>query len=376
MRVLYVATNVPYPRECGGTTHVGAVTRELARRGHEVVVCARDEPDLGEGEVEGAPVHRFRWRYRDIGASQAYHRRTHGRRLARLARDHAVDVIYERDSSMGGGYVASRSTGLPLAVEVNDLWYHPPSLERAGRIVAISGAVRSIIPERHHGKTAFIHNAVDAGAYQGVRPAQIGGAEGHRLVGYTGSLLAWHGIEELAYALPRVVEEEPRALLVVAGEPTTPEGQRNLYLLKYMARGADGGSALRHLGRVPHDRIPSILAACEVCVAPFNPAPEPHLVEHGFWYSPLKLFEYLAAGRAVVSTDIDNVRDILGGGRGSLVRPGDPDALARAIVELLQDDARRARMGELGRAYALENTWERRVDVYERALEEAASGGG
>jgi glycosyltransferase involved in cell wall biosynthesis len=375
VRVLYVATNVPYPRECGGTTHVRGVALELKHRGHEVVICARAGPGLEEGVHEGIPVHRFDWRFRDIGLSKVYHRWRHGSRIAKLAKDLEVDLIYERESSMGAGTLASRLTDLPLAAEVNDLWYYPPMLERARRIIANSGGVKTLIPERHHHKTVFVHSAVDFVSFQGAEPVVIEGLEGRTLVGYTGSILAWHGIEDLAFALPRILEEEPAVTIIIAGEPDTPESLQSLYLVKYMAHAAGQPCAVHHLGRVPYSAIPGVLAASEVCVAPYNPTPEPALVERGFWYSPMKLWEYLAAGRPVVATDLENIRDILAGGRGLLVPPNDPKALAAGVIELLQDEQRRAEMGELGRAFARNNSWERRVDDYERALTEAASGG-
>jgi glycosyltransferase involved in cell wall biosynthesis len=80
-------------------------------------------------------------------------------------------------------------------------------------------------------------------------------------------------------------------------------------------------------------------------------------------------------GRAVVSTDLPSIREIVGDDKGILVPPGDPDALARAMVDLLMDGERRMTMGKLGHAFAEENTWERRVDDYERAMEEALDGG-
>ena len=89
----------------------------------------------------------------------------------------------------------------------------------------------------------------------------------------------------------------------------------------------------------------------------------------------MKLWEYMAAGRAVVSSDLPSIREIIGDDRGVLVPPGDPVALADAIAGLLEDDERRNAMGQRGLAFARENTWERRVDQYEEALEDALEGG-
>ncbi len=379
MRILYVATNIPYPRECGGTVHVRGELRELRRRGHEVALCAREGPGLGEGDVDDVPVHRFSWRYRDVGALQAVQRWSHGMRVARIAREHRAEVIYERESSLGSGAIAASLRRLPLVVEVNDTWWHPASLERAARIVSTTGSVRTVVPQRHHHKTRFIHTGVDAAHFEGAKPEAIEGAAGRPVVGYTGSLLAWHGIEDLAGALPLLLQEVPEAVLVVGGEATTPEGHALVARLRSAAEGAGRLDALVLLGRVPYVRMPGVLAACDVCVAPYNPGREAHLVEHGFFYSPMKVWDYMAAGRAVVGTDVGNLSGMLADGRGELVPPADPGALASAVAGLLGDPDRRARMGGLAKEHARAHSFEVLGDDYEGAILEAvasARGGG
>ncbi len=371
-----MATYIPFPRECGGTIHVRGEMRELRRRGHEVVLCARAEEGLAGGEVDGVPVHRFSWRYRDVWALQAVQRWAHGMRVARIARDCGADVIYERETSMGSGAIAASLARLPLVVEVNDTWWHPSSLERAARIISVTGSVRTVVPERHHHKTVFIHNAVDTSHFEGARRAHLEGAEGRRLVGYVGSLLAWHGIDDLAKALPLVLKEAPDATLLVAGEARTAEGARMLEHLRSAARDAGRPEGLLLLGRVPYDQLPGVLAACEVCVAPFNPATEPLLREYGFFYTPIKVWDYMAAGRAVVATAVENVREILADGRGLLVPPGDPVALARAISDLLGDGDLRDRTGRLAREHALRHSYTAMGAVYEDAILAAVHEGG
>jgi glycosyltransferase involved in cell wall biosynthesis len=375
VRILYVATGVPFPLECGGTTHIREVAQELRRRGHELILCVRAEPGLEEGMVEGFRVHRFSWRNRDMAVSQVVHRWSHGTRVARLAKRYDVDLIYERENSMGSGAIASQLVGLPLTAEINDLWYSPKTLERAGRIISNSGSVKGIIPERYHDKTVFVHMAADTKAFVDVEPATIPGTEGRRLMCYMGSLLAWHGIPDLVDALPSVHQRVPDATLLLLGKATTSEGQMNMAALEEMAATVGDPSLLHPMGLVDHNEVPGVLASCDLCVAPFNPSGEPDLLKYGFWYSPTKLWEYMAAGKPVVATDLDNIRDIVGTDRGILVPPGDPAALADALVKVLTDDDLRRRMGESSLAFARDNTWERRVDEYEQAIVETLEGG-
>jgi glycosyltransferase involved in cell wall biosynthesis len=88
---------------------------------------------------------------------------------------------------------------------------------------------------------------------------------------------------------------------------------------------------IRWLGQLDHRRIPTFLAALDVALLPYPALPD-------FGFSPLKLFEYLAAGAPVVASDLGQVRDVLEQGRwGRLVAPGDPDALAAGIRAVLDD---------------------------------------
>jgi glycosyltransferase involved in cell wall biosynthesis len=108
-------------------------------------------------------------------------------------------------------------------------------------------------------------------------------------------------------------------------------------------------------GAVPHHEVPALLATASIGLAPYAPdAPG--------YFSPLKLFEYLAAGLAVVAGAIDGVREVVGDGQAVLVPPGDPAALAEAVRDVAADARWRARLGEAGRALvAAEHTWDRRA---------------
>jgi glycosyltransferase involved in cell wall biosynthesis len=109
-------------------------------------------------------------------------------------------------------------------------------------------------------------------------------------------------------------------------------------------------------GQVPHAQIGGYLAAMDVAVAPYR-APGPG--EGDFYFSPLKVFEYLAAGKPVVAPRLGQIAGILAEGRcGALYPPDDVAALATHLRTLANDPALRASLGRAGAALVRERyTW-------------------
>jgi glycosyltransferase involved in cell wall biosynthesis len=107
-------------------------------------------------------------------------------------------------------------------------------------------------------------------------------------------------------------------------------------------------------GSVPYEKVPLYINASDICVAPFRIKRNMKI-----GLSPLKVFEYLACEKPIVSSEILNLEFIEQQNLGILVKPEDPDELAKAIIKLLKDDKLREEMGKNGRKYVVKNhSWE------------------
>jgi len=181
------------------------------------------------------------------------------------------------------------------------------------------------------------------------------------VIGYVGHLYPWKGPHLLLEALSAL--ENVRAI-IVGGHPA----ERDLQHLQQQAHTLGVTARVTFTGYVDRGRIADLLAAMDVLVLPHTSTP---ISER--YASPLKLFEYMAAARPIVASDLPSIREVLTDETAVLVAPGDPAALAAGIRRTLDDWAsaeQRAR-----RAYDLvsDYTWDRRAERLDSLLERVAT---
>jgi glycosyltransferase involved in cell wall biosynthesis len=121
-------------------------------------------------------------------------------------------------------------------------------------------------------------------------------------------------------------------------------------------------SAVIITGLAPQARVPQMLAAADIAVLPYPSLPRE------LWFSPLKLYEYMATGKAIVASRAGQIAEVIEDGHnGVLVTSGDVSELARALIGLLKNPAERARLGHNAHRQAVErHSW----DQYVRRLED------
>jgi glycosyltransferase involved in cell wall biosynthesis len=122
-------------------------------------------------------------------------------------------------------------------------------------------------------------------------------------------------------------------------------------------------------GAVAYADVPAHLKWARVGVAPYQPSRLGQM-QLGFFWSPLKIFEYMAMGLPVVSIDVEPLRDVIRASEGRLVAEGDVDALADAIVRIAGDRSGAEAMGRSARERVVaEFSWQRHCEQLERILE-------
>ena len=164
---------------------------------------------------------------------------------------------------------------------------------------------------------------------------------------YLGHLYPWKGVDVLLEAVRALDPEVP--VYVVGGVP--PDLDR-------IARRAADLPNVTVTGHLPPAEARRYLMACDLAVIPFS-GRTAIAREHA---SPLKLFEYMAAGCAIVASDLPSLREVLADGRNAvLVAPDDPGALAAGVSRVLHDHELAARIRQAARAEVEEHTWTQRA---------------
>jgi glycosyltransferase involved in cell wall biosynthesis len=184
---------------------------------------------------------------------------------------------------------------------------------------------------------------------------------GRPVVLYSGTFESYQGLSDLIQAIPLVRAQIPEATFVLLGA----ENGTGL-AVRAQAAALLQTAAVRILDRQPRHEIPSYLGLADILVSPRS---------HG-GNLPLKVFDYLAAGRPIVATDIPTHRSVLDEKLAVLVQPTSR-GLADGIVSLLRDSERALRMGQAGRRYAEEHLgWNKFVtglsDLYEDVHRQAS----
>jgi glycosyltransferase involved in cell wall biosynthesis len=169
-------------------------------------------------------------------------------------------------------------------------------------------------------------------------------------IGYAGHLYPWKGVHLVIEALAALPDTRG---LIIGGH----EGEGDLGRLRELVDQLDCTSRVTFTGRVAPVDVAPLLKQADVLTLP-NPA---SAISTAFT-SPLKLFEYMAAGRPIVASDLPSIREILRDGHNALlVEPGNPQALTAAIRRLREEAGLGERLARQAREDVRQYTWERRA---------------
>jgi glycosyltransferase involved in cell wall biosynthesis len=359
MRILYCAIDQTVPGTKGGSVHVAAVAQGLAALGHDVhVLVSRGDGPFPAGGVTWLPMRP------PLGSQHLRWMRTSD--VTDIARRLRPDVIIERYHNFGGeGIAAATELGALSVLEVNAPVIDYPGSPKAAIDKAlliqpmrrwrqrlcddadlIVTPTAAILPrDTPRAKVVELEWGADTDRF---RPGASGALRLQRPAGtlavFAGAFRSWHGAIHLVRAIKslRQAGRSDIAAVLIGDGPELPRVRQE----------AVGVPGVELTGALPHEEMPAHLAAADIGVAPFDISAHQPL-SLGFYWSPLKIFEYMASGLPVVAPAVERisrlVRDQV---EGLLYTPDDPGALAGAL-ESLTNVPLRQRLGQAARARAV-----------------------
>ena len=364
--------------------HIAGVANAFTRLGHEVIFSsptsvdprtkAGDDPFGGKKKQRSflsrlaahAPGPVFECL--ELGYNVASYLRLRGQ----LAR-HSFGFIYERHAFfLAATALLAQRRRIPLVVEVNELagdervrttpWLAPLArmadritFQRASLIVVVSPHLKRRIvtmgiPEE---RVLVLPNAVDETSLD-IPTNAVAVREKYRcsdalVIGFVGWFVPWHRLEALVALFAGLATSDPRLRLMLAGDGPLAEALAN------RAQTLGVRDRVIFTGPIPHTQIPDHISAMDICVVPHS----------NEYRSPIKLFEYMACGRAVVAPRTEPIAAVVDDGvNGLLFDPENPRELASQITCLIAAPEERERLGSAARQnVAARHTWRRNAEA-------------
>tara|TARA_B100001123_G_scaffold261273_1_gene291086 strand:- start:3472 stop:4629 length:1158 start_codon:yes stop_codon:yes gene_type:complete len=380
VKILYVAVDTRIPGSHGGSVHVQELCHALGQRGHDVHILApKGVSGLPTNDRDGI-IQDGSVRVHRLAKPTRYFEWTAVRHIRRLILELRPDVLVERFYTFGGaGILAANLEGIPAVLEVNSparpvdrLWrdrldrltiIRPIHRWRCRILRGCNGIYatsRYLLPPEMQNTVTLVTNGVDVTRF---KPGPVEREKGPLKCVYISSFKSWHGAEDLVRAVALCRSRGVDICVTCIGSgPTWKSATR---LAKRLGVGED----IKFLGAIPFDKVPKHLAEAEIGLAPFSPSKFSPL-ELGWFWSPIKLFEYLAAGLGIITINLKELRDLLPDSVARFYKAGATEELSMLLERFSSNPAEVVLLRQKARELAESDyTWLHQAATVEQLLE-------
>ncbi len=355
----------------GQFVHIEELTNALKRRGHEIIMVGPGMVESDGFGSEGGLVSRLKryvpgMLYELMELAYSLHAYL---KLRRAVKEHKPDCLYERyNLYLLSGVWLKKSFGLPMLLEVNAplfnerkkyngialprlaRWSERTAWRNASAVLPVTEVLANMVEQAgvERERILVIHNGIceerfkDTGTDDEIRTKL--GLQNKLVLGFTGFVREWHRLERVVSLLKCGQDGRQRHLLLVGDGPARKQ-------IEDRARELGVEDSVTITGVIDRENVSSYVSCFDIAL-------QPDVVEYA---SPLKLFEYLALGRAIVAPDTANIREILAHEYSALLfDPKQKDSFLEAVTRLLNDPGLREKIGQGARHTITEKrfTWD------------------
>ncbi len=270
-----------------------------------------------------------------------------------------IDFIYERYFffSWSGAYLARRYN-IPIILEVNEIsgikrvrgqilvrlakWLEKKTFKKVDAIIVVSNFLKQQIEKKgiSSNKIYVIPNAVNSTEFtpDGVLNREITkkyGLKDKIVLGFVGGFVKWHNLEFLVQVFKEIVSEKKRSInLMLVGQ-----GSEKAKIEKFVYDN-QLNTYVNFIGNVAHKEVSIYIKLMDICIIPHS----------NEYRSPIKMFEYMAMGKAIVAPGLEPIEDIITNEvNGVLFRVGNKNSLKKCLLDLINNNQKRRRLGEEAR---------------------------
>lgn len=380
MRILFSAPHILIDDFTGDAIRIRELISNLSRNNTVIALVqaqnSRLNLDIGTAEIEILPALRLHRQISSLIVSPFH--------LLKLYRKHRPDIIYEVLGGIFGLGWLAKILNIPIVSEIQgpirteerlmginpfyaDL-IHPVltriSTSLSERIVVVGLGLKTSLAQSDNitlNKIRVIPNGANVQVFrsmdQSAKRRELGLNENCYYVGFVGNVAPWQGLECLTAAAPYVLNEIPETRFLIVGDGVLK--QKLIQIVNRMGLS----TKFIFTGKVRYEEIPKYINSFDLCVAPFTGSK--------VWLSPLKIYEYLACEKPVITSDIPGIDFVERVNAGRCIPPENSNMLAQMIVEVLGDAELRRLMGRNGRIEILTKyTWSHAANKVEELCNE------
>lgn len=341
MTIAYITTTVHISKDLkealGSTTHTYAIASELSKLGHEVhIFSEKFEGDSDYEKFNDLHIHRLK---RGVVKSSQEIKKSNirkvakyfkfitnyllARRITRAVKETECNLILERAHSLGVGAIVSKLSKKPLILEVIDYIYSKKSAKRAKSIIAYT---KSFFKEDIKEKVKIVTAGYDPTIFYPMEE------KNEYDVCYVGSFKEWDGLEDLIEAIRIIKKKKPDFRTLLIGDGIRFNN------IKEFVKKFSLEKNITLTGKISLREVSRYIAKAKICAAPYNikRSERGEFEKYGFYFSPLKIFEYLACGKPIIATEYKKISEVINEENGELVKEGDVGDLSDKILKLIE----------------------------------------
>lgn len=406
MKILHTARWF-FPHTGGGAIRVYNIAKSLIELGHEVHLLVHHPKSidqcnlehntkeiLGYENYDGIHVHRLPY-FPPNFLYWSFSIPMMSKKAIALIRRHKIDVILSDNPPYlvgSASYVAGKMTNTPMVINVHDIWgaSHYSSLQfkagaalekfctrRIKRFVTASEGLRIVlsesfsIPVENIGVAA---NAIDLSRFNVSedtitqtlkRYSQFNLKRDGKYIIFVGILRKWAGVQFLIEAFSRVVKTHPDYKLLLVG------GGGDLTFFQELSQKYQVEENVIFTDSLPYSDVPAIISIASIACAPF---PSTKVTDQKKLMSPLKILEYMAAGKAVIASRVGGMENYIQENEtGMMFTPENVDELAKKLTELIEQPELMQQLGKNAKNYVQDERfgWGVSAKVVEEALQQS-----